>query len=244
MGATRRQVIKSLAGVVAGFSGIDRTIQDPVIPDTVKTSQKQQGSHLQQNMNRKAFVTLPGVSFSTIYTHLQTIMNRRPQPVILIDTYDFERLWGQIVMERGNRKPQMLGMITESLYRAGFLQTIDYGALYSAETQDRHINRYWEALENLPGEKQHRAAGQLADGFLTHCIGEYQKSFRSALCERNDMSDRRTQVEGQQRKMDRGGGDPLLWNERIAAQYIAALEVRAAADKHFDLDVVGASVLG
>lgn len=145
-------------------------------------------------------------------------------------------------MQRGNRKTQMLGMITESLYRKGFLQTVDYDTLYSAKKQDRNINRYWHALENLPDTTQQRAAGQLADGFLDHAIGEYQKPFRSALCDWDGMTDRRTQIERQQQKINSGGGDPLLWNERIAAEYIAALEVRAAADAYFDLDVVG--VLG
>lgn len=193
-------------------------------------------------MNRKAFVTLPGFGLTTTYMHLHTLMNRAPRPVLLMDTYDFERTWGQIVMGRGDRKIQMLGMITESLYRAGYIQTIDYGSFYSAERQDRNINKYWKALEGLPDAKQQRAAGQLADGFLGHCIGDYQKSFREALGDWDGVADRRRQIEGHQQKVDRGCGYPVLWNERIASEYIAALEVRRIIDKYSDLNVVG--VLG
>jgi hypothetical protein len=235
-------VIKSLVSAVAGVNGVSQVVQKPAVADTINTPSKERISHTRQNMNRKAFITLPGISLTTTYMHLPGIMNRRPQPIIFMDIYDFERIWGQIVTQRGSRKTQMLGMITESLYRKGFLQTIDYSALYSAEKQDRNVNRYWNALENLSGTTQQRAAGQLASGFLDHAIGEYQKPFRSALCDWDGMTDRRTQIERQQQKINRGLGDPLLWNERIAAEYIAALEVRAAADTYLDLDVVG--VLG
>jgi hypothetical protein len=121
--------------------------QKPAVVDTINTPSKEKISHTQQNMNRKAFVTLPGISLTTTYMHLPTIMNRQPQPVILMDIYDFERIWGQIVMNRGDQKTQMLGMITESLYKNGFVQTVDYGTLYSVEKQDQNINRYWKVLE-------------------------------------------------------------------------------------------------
>lgn len=242
MSATRRRVIKSLASAVVGRSENSQGTQRPVYPHITNTQQKRQKSSSNQNIDRKAFVTLPGFGLTTTYMHLHTIMSRRPQPVLLMDTYDFERTWGEIVMNRGDRKTQILGMITESLYRQGFIQTIDYGAFYSSEKQCKNINRYWDALENLPASTRQRAAGQLGDGFLDHCIGEYQKPFRNVLRDWDGVIDRRTQIKGHQQKIDSGCGEPLLWNERMAAEYIAALEVRAAADEYLDLDVVG--VLG
>jgi hypothetical protein len=242
MALTRRRLLTSIASAVAGGNGVGQGAQTPTVADTIKPPRNQQISHTPQHMNRNAFVTLPGISLTTTYMHLPAIMKNRPQPIIFMDVYDFERIWGQIVMQRGNRKIQMLGMITDSLYQKGFLQTIDYGAFYSAEKQDQHINNYWHAVECLPAATQQRAAEQLADGFLHHAIGEYQKPFRSALCNWDGMVDRRAQIEAHQQKIHRGGGNPLLWNERVAAEYIAALEVRAAVEARSDFDAV--AVLG
>ncbi len=242
MGQTRRRLLKSLASLVMGCGSVDQVSQKSDQPDTIKMRQNQNENHPYQDMNRKAFITLPGFGLTTTYMHLYTIMNRRPRPVLLMDTYDFERTWGQIVMNRGDRKIQMLGMITESLYRQGLLRTIDYRSFYPENKQNKNINEYWQALETLPDAKQEQAACQLADGFLDHCIGEYQKSFRNALCDWDGVADRRRKIKNHQRKVDSGCGSPVLWNERMAAEYLAALEVRATADKYLDLDVVG--VLG
>lgn len=232
-------MIKSVAGILAGVSGGGQAAQAASNPDTTNMQQSEKTSHNYQNMNRKAFVTLPGISRPTIYANLQSIIKgRNPPPLILMDQYDYDRLWGQVVMERG-QKEQMIWLLLDELIRRGLIQTMDYTRFYSAEKQKQNILNYRKGLRSLPDHIARQAAVEAADGFLDVCYGEYQQTLRTALGGWEATCDRAATIEHQQDKMADGTGHTICWNDRVFGQYIAALEVGAAVDRHANLDVVG-----
>lgn len=190
-------------------------------------------------MNRDAFVALPGISIPTVVANLPSIVNgRQPPPVIFMDHYDWERLWGQVVMER-DHKAQMEGLLCDDLRRRGVIQTIDYAEAYPAENQKENIQRYRQALRSVPDHVIQQAAGKAVDGFLNFCYGEYQQSLREALGDWRPMHDRVGAIEHQQDKMERGVGRPIRWNDRVFCQYITALEVRNAIQRKSQFDSIG-----
>lgn len=236
---TRRELIR-LLGVAASTGGIGQAAASP--SDGINNHQNQIETHIDSdmnNMNRKAYVTLPAFCTKYLYANLHELMNRRPRPVIFMDTHDWERMRGQIVLER-DRSMQMVGMITEALQRRGLIQTIDYRNFYSAPKQERKVIQCRNALESLTGHRQQTVAEDAAEGFINHFqrLG-YQKSFRQALDNWEHALYRKRQAQSRVRRLKRGGGEPLNRAERITMQYTAALEVRRAVDRHFDFEVAG-----
>lgn len=239
MKQTRRQLIKSLAGIAVSVSGAGRAVEGTPISDGINTNQKQMNSHDNRNMKRKAYVTLPSFGMKYLYANLHELMGNWPRPVIIMDSYDYDRLWGQIVMERHNRPIQMLGMITDALRRRGLIKTLDYGTVYSAGKQQRNVVQCRNAVESLPDHKQQAIAEEFADGFFGHFQRlDYQESFRKSLQDWDHAHSRRDQVDSQMHRLKSGGDDPARWAERTASQYVTALEVRRAVEKHFDFNSV------
>lgn len=209
--------------------------------DGINSHQKQ-GIFHHNNMKRNAYVTIP--SFCTKYfcTNLHDLMNKRPRPVVYMDTHDYQRLWGQIVLER-ERCMQMVGMIIESLRRRGLIRTVDYGTLYSAAQQEDNITSCRDALEDLSDHHQQEIGRQASQGFIDYVQQlDYQRSFREALDNWEHSLHRKKGSEHSLRRLERGGGTPVNRGERIATQYMAALEVRQTLNRQTNFNVVG--VLG
>lgn len=241
MNQTRRQMIKTLSSVLAGV-GMSGEAWASQPPDTINMNKEQRGNRY-QNMTREAYLALPGVCFTTLYSHLpQLLTHSSTQPVVLIDIYDFNRLQGRVVRERENQNVQTRGAITTALRRRGILRPIDYARYYPAESQHRHLHRYRAALESLPDHVNQQAASQTLDSYADFGRGDYQKPFRAALGNWDINIEKLQQLATHHRRIERGRGDPARFNKDIFAQYIAALEIRSRVNRHLDLNVVG--VLG
>lgn len=239
MKQTRRQLIASLAGIVVGAS---KTGEAKIGRSSAGTNMHwdQTEYHRDNNMvNRKAFVTLPAFCPKYLYAHLHELMKKRPRPVIIMDAYDYERMWGQIVMER-EKSMQMVGMITDALRRQGLVKLIDYRDYYSADKQKQNSTQCQNAVESLSDHKQQAVAVEAAEGFFDHFQQlDRQQSFRQALENWDHALYRRSQAKSRLQRLKKGGGAPLNRAERIAMQYTAALEVRNNANEKFDLNVIG-----
>ncbi len=192
-------------------------------------------------MQQEGYTTLPGLCFTTLYSHLPQILNQsRHQPVIFIDTYDYERLRGQAVRQRDNEYAQIRAMITETLQQQGIIRVIDYSRFYSASKKERYLRRYRRALESLSEHENQRIASQALDGYAQFGRGSYARAFREALDNWDINKDKLRQLRSHQDRIERGLADPIQFNEDLAAQYLAALAVREGANRYFDgINVVG-----
>jgi hypothetical protein len=167
MDQTRRRMIRSLASVIAGAGGMSGEALASQPPDSSNMNNKQRNGH-NQNMTQEAYLALPGVCFTTLYTHLpQLLTHKRQQPVILVDRYDYQRLQGRVVRERANRNVQVRGAITDALHRRGILQIIDYARYYPAERQQQHLKQYRDVLLSLPDAINQQAARASLDAYAT-----------------------------------------------------------------------------
>lgn len=238
MAQTRRSLIKALTGALAGGGLMSGDAL--ALTDTINMGERQQINH-PQNMKREGYVTLPGLCFTTLYSHLPQLLNHgRQQPIIFLDTYDYERVRGQAVQQRDNEYAQIRWLVTETLRQQDIIQTIDYSRFYSASDKRRHLRSYREALESLPEHTNQRIASAALDGYAEFGRGGYSRSFREALGNWDINKDKLGQLRNYQNRIERGLDDPIQFNEDLAAQYIAALAVREGADRHFDeINVVG-----
>lgn len=236
-------MVKSVASALAGVGGFSQPVQAGLVADTTNTHQKQDAYRDRTSMSRNAYLAPPSMSFTTLFSNLPALLNTHGlTPIILMDSYDLERLQGRVVRERGNRGVQIRGAICDALQRQGILKGIDYARYYSAEKQNRYLQQYSETLETLPDRVLQETVSDSAE-IYTHCNhGDYQKPFREALGNWAVNTDKRQQIEHYRQKLSRGLGDPALWHERVFGKYIAALEVRHNADKRLGYDVV--AVLG
>lgn len=242
MKPTRRQLIKTFAGIYAGATGVGKAAEASR-SDIINRHQKQ-GKFRHNNMKRNAYVTIPAFCTKYFCANLHDLMSKRPRPIVYMDSHDYQRLWGQIVLER-ERSMQMIGMILESLRRRGFLRTIDYGEFYPVAKQEDNIERCRGALEGLPGHQQQQVAQAASKGFIDHVQQlEYQKSFRKALDNWEHAKYRKKGSESSLRRLERGRGTPVNRGERISAQYLAALEVRRALDQQTGSDLNVDRVIG
>lgn len=217
MNQTRRQMIKTLSSVLAGV-GMSGEAWASQPPDTINMNKEQRGNRY-QNMTREAYLALPGVCFTTLYSHLpQLLTHSSTQPVVLIDIYDFNRLQGRVVRERENQNVQTRGAITTALRRRGILRPIDYARYYPAESQHRHLHRYRAALESLPDHVNQQAASQTLDSYADFGRGDYQKPFRAALGNWDINIEKLQQLATHHRRIERGRGDPARFNKDIFAQ--------------------------
>ncbi len=247
MVSTRRELIKNFLGGTIGANSITqlrRTIfaETKSYIDNTEGGQKQRIDRRHTTMKRNAYVTLPGLAFTTLFIHLSTLLNQSNPPLILIDIYDLERLRGQAVRERDNREVQIRKSITETLIQRGIIQEIDYTRHYSIASQKRNLHRYQTKLKNLPDHRNRESTQIALDNVSKFTRGDYQRSLRSALGSWGINLEKRQELSTYHRKMSKGVEDPRQFNKDAFGQYIAALEVRASLDRHSDSNIVG--VLG
>ncbi len=238
MAATRRAVLGALAAVMSPVGhSVDSTAQG------VQLGNQQSIRSRPKRMTRRTYLCLPGVAYTTIFANLPVLLSdRREQPTIIVDAYDYERLHGRMLTEPENKEVQLRGTIADALVRRGTIQLVDYAAMYPIERQDAHIHQFWEAVRSVPDDVVQSAAKESNAGYLEFGRGEYQQSFRSALGNWEINLKRRRRVERQQRKFERGAGNPGEFAENVFAQYIAGLEVRATLESRHDVKIDG--VLG
>jgi hypothetical protein len=244
MDATRRRVLTSMASAVAGVGSISQAATSLASPDTINTHIKQKESDNNDMIhNPSAYLATPSMCFTTLFTHLPTLLNnRRQQPIIIMDEHDIQRLHGRVVRERGNRELQIRGAICDALRRRGILTTIDYARYYPATKQDHNLQHCRELLASLPDHVNQQAARRSSEIYTRFHHGDYQQPFRSALGTWERSLDHRNQIVNYRQKLERGGGDPIGWNERVFGKYMAALEVRYRANQALNYNIVG--VLG
>lgn len=189
--------------------------------------------------NPLAYLTLPGVSFTSLLANFPSIINQaNGHPTILIDIHDYNRFRGRVTMEKGNAKVQHLGMIYAELLRRGDIHLIDYRRYYSVGEQEDIIQANRSLLQTASEEVNRSAAMKAACGWKEFGRGVYQEPFRTGLGEDADgFASSRQKVNAQHDRMDRGTGDPVGWNERVFNQYLAALKIRDNIARELDFNV-------
>lgn len=240
MKQTRRGMIKCLASTLVGAGNIGAV--NGMSPDRNKAYQKQSSDYDNMVTSRTndadMFVTLPGVSLSTLIMNLpQIISSNGSVSPIVIDTYDWERLRGQIVTREDDYQAQRLGLMFNQLHRQGAIELFDYQKHYSQSIQRKNIEQTREILSSLSEHENRNAARQSASGFIDYGLGPYQESLRESLDNLDRYVARRQWVEREKEKIESGTGDPKLWNERIINQYMAALEVRRNLQQKLGRDI-------
>lgn len=188
--------------------------------------------------NKVGYLALPGVSFSSLVINLPYIADADGRtPVLVIDSHDYARFRGWMLREaRGTQKTQFLGMVYDDLRRRDLLYCVDYAKYYSKDVQE-HLRDYRNAFTSLPDHVNRDAADASIEGYLEYGLGPYQETYRSKFNDVEQYTGYRQQVEKYQRKMERGVGDPIGWNDRLLAQYQTALEVRQRVESDLNFDV-------
>ena len=236
--ATRREVLASLgAAISVGVTGRVNTPENGGVNPGGKI--KSEGGAQKTMTDTLGFLTLPGLSFTSLAAHLPTIFDIPDQqtPIIIIDTHDYERFRGRILEER-SQKLQYLGMVFDELRRRNGLLLLDYADYYSNDKQQEIIQETRSTLETANDWKTRNAAKEAAEGWIRYGRGEYQAKFRGQLGENlNAYENSRYKVKNQINKMDRGLGDPTGWIDNVMKQYRAALEVRRGADNRLEIDI-------
>lgn len=240
--ATRREILTALGAAAIGLSERDeRKTRNHPKNDNKDSSRKTKSAEGAQKPmpDSPAFLTLPGLSFTSLAVHLPTILDIPQQtPIIIIDTHDYERFRGRILEERGNQKLQHLGMLFDDLRRREALRFLNYADYYPNGRQQAVIDENHSILVKSDDRLNRDAAIEAAKGWIEYGRGEYQAGVRGRLGENlNAYENSRYKIEHQHEKMDRGLGDPHGWNENILNQYRAALEVRRQADEHLDTNI-------
>lgn len=240
MKQTRRGVIKHLSGVIAG-TGIVDTVNGAYF-DRNKAYQNQSKDYDNMVTSRTndadMFVTLPGVSLSTLIMNLpQLVYTNESVSPIVIDKYDWERLRGQIVTREDDYQAQRLGLMFNQLHRQGAIELFDYRKHYSQSVQRKNIEQTRDILSSLSEHENRNAARQSASGFIDYGLGPYQESLRESLDNLDRYVARRRWVEQEKENIESGTGDPEMWNERVINQYMAALEVRRNLHQKLGCDI-------
>lgn len=236
MKQTRRQIVKSLIGLLAGGG---TTGKGTASASNTINRDKTQLDIYNKNMT-SGYVTLPGFCFSTLYSHLPQLLHfKNHRPVIIVDQFDYDRLMGRVVRERSNQDVQIRGTITDFLRRQGVLKTIDYSKYYTAEEKERTLKEYRTALEAFSEHENEQIATQALEGYERFGRGDYVRPFRTGLGNWQSNIERRDLLQQNQQRIERGLNDPVQFNEDLAAQYIAALTVQQSLNQHPHLDSVG-----
>lgn len=239
---SRRGFLTSIAGALSvGLSrGGDRHFSG-IVPDSSGISyRKTKFTGVRQgSMTEKVgYLALPGVSFSSLIINLPYIADADGRiPVLVIDTHDYARFRGWMLREaRGTQKTQFMGMIYDDLQRRNLLRCVNYAKYYTKDIQE-HLRDYRDAFTSLPDHVNRDAADASAEGYLELGLGTYQETYRSKFNDVDQYTSYRQQVEKYQRKMERGVGDPIGWNDRLLAQYQTALEVRQRVENDLEFPV-------
>lgn len=189
---------------------------------------------------RTAYLTLPGLSVTTILINIPCILALEdPSPIILMDEFDYNRLWEETLKDADeNRKAPFLLMAYDDLRRRGLIHLIDYAKYYPQEMQQHYLSQNQALLESTPDWVNQKAAVQAATGWIEYGRGSYQEPFRESLGEEADgFRSLRREEERLRQKMKRGGGDPVGWNRKVLNKDIAALAIRRRADQVLDINV-------
>lgn len=236
--ATRREVLASFGTAVS--VGLTETTNSPENSNKTPSRKTKSNEDTQKTMaNSLGFLTLPGLSFTSLAAHLPTIFDIPDQqtPVIVIDTHDYERFRGRVLEER-SQKLQYLGMAFDELRRRDGLLLLDYADYYSNAKQQEIIQDTHSALAAADDWENRDAAIEAANGWVRYGRGEYQAQFRGHLgADLNAYENSRYKVESQIKKMERGLGDPTGWVDNVMKQYRAALEIRRRADDHLEINI-------
>lgn len=240
---TRRRILKSLAGVV-GVSALGETVsaQSSQHFGGTITHQNQLDSqtNTEQNMRQnEAYLLLPGGSLTSLFINIPSLVKNSPgsTPTFIMDEYDYQRFRGRVITERGDTKMQAMGLIFDELRQRGHIRTIDYSKYYTSKKQGENIQRSQRAVHKMSDGDVQSAASQAAEGWTRYGLGGYQDGFRSDLDALESFEQRRKELEKQHRKIDRGTGNPEVWNKRVFSQYAAALEVRRRANQDLNLNI-------
>lgn len=248
--SSRRHVLKTLGGMIA--AGLSTGRVSGQHQDTFSTNNTTQNiskerrpyynNTLEHNMKGPpAYITDPGFSLTSLLANLPYILNspNSHSPIILMDTYDYDRLRGRVLREPDNEKIQYLGMAYEELRQRDIIRLIDYAKLYPPAVQQRTLRQNQKLLNKVPERTHQKAAVQGAAGLVKYW-GKHQRSFRSSIgADWEVFASQRKGVIQQRKKMERGGGDPIEWNRNVLNEYVTALKVRQRADRVLNLDVKG-----
>jgi hypothetical protein len=194
-------------------------------------------------VNRPAYLAPPGLSFTTIFLNLSHIMTQSEgaPPIILVDIHDYDQLRGA-VMEggSGNEKAPYLLTACDNLRRRDVIRLIDYADFYPAEKQANYLRQNRELLQAASDNVNQQVAATGDDEWISYARGEYQESPRARLGEDVSSFDKyRRAEEKQHRKMKRGLGDPVEWNEKVMGKGVAALKISDEMDNNTNLNVRG-----
>jgi hypothetical protein len=240
---SRRQILKSVAGMLPALGGSwggGQLISPPT--DISRQSMDQRTStnliHPQKG-KRIAYVTLPGLSGVALLANLPYLLNisTGPQPVVFMDIYDYHRI-GNWSLESDDTWIRDGAVAYGQMLQRGAIQPIDYGHFYPKHIQQENLQRNQTILSEVSDERQQEIAADGSKGSLKYNLGTYQKPILSNLGEDIDGFKKARRNEKKRRqKLDRGGGMPNAWNERVTNQYVASLTVRKNVDNITNLAV-------
>lgn len=193
--------------------------------------------------NRPVYVAPPGLSFTSIFLNLPCVMGQAsgPKPLIFLDEHDYTQLRGA-ALEEGSDNPKAPYLLTacDSLRQRGVIQVIDYTAYYPSTQQENYIRQNRELLKAASTEVNQQVAVKGDDEWIDYARGEYQESLRAGLGEDvTAFCDHRRAEKNQHRKMQRGLGDPVEWNQKVLDKGVAALAVCQGIQRHLDVNVCG-----
>jgi hypothetical protein len=241
LSATRRRVLQAVGGIGAGTLGLggDGTGQLPEPPPSISHEKNKFHETKTHPMAEKVgYLTLPGVSLTSLIPNIPNIVTKeRESPVIIMDSHDYARFKGRVITERKNIKVQHLAMVYDELDRRDILKTIDYAAYYSPDRQEHNLRQVRRALASLSEYEHRQAVEEAAKGYLHYGLGEHQQPMRANFNDSAAFAEHRQEVQHQYQQIDRGVGDPRLWNEEVVSQYMAAVEVWRRANADLDLNI-------
>lgn len=186
-------------------------------------------------MGETAYVTLPGLSTTSLLLNLPSIYIRAggSAPIIFIDQKDFTELRAEAI-NRETAKYDRISMAYDYLRRQELLIPIDYARYYSATTQQTRLTQIDALIDSMPDEVNRHAAFKASKGWKEYGRGEYQDRGRAYLGEDRSSFEKLRRVEHKEaQKIKRGTNDPESWNKKMLYKSIAALEVRHALDEQF-----------
>lgn len=221
MTRSRRNVLQTMAGLLS--SGIiGESIAKPTKTfDTPIKDQRQVVDHNTQ-MSESNYLTLPGVSFSSLLYNINNLPNHA---TIYMDHQDWARLRYQVSDQPNYSKLQRLGMVYGELFRQGTIQTVDYASLYSSKRQDQLIRQNQEIVSSASDEDLRRAARGASEGFINYSLSPDQDTYRKSLANLEKYRGHRSLIRDHSKKIDHGRGHPDVWTERLLNRYAAASTV-------------------
>lgn len=190
--------------------------------------------------SRSAYITLPGLSVTTVLLNLPCVLSLTDDlPIIFIDMNDYDRLRREILEDESNsQKAPYLLTAYEELRQRDIIRLIDYTEFYTKSTQKYFLQQNKDLIEESPDWVNRRIAVKEIDSWIKYGRGNYQEGLRAALGETSSAFDSLRQGDKKQwRKMEAGTGNPIEWNEKVLNRGTAALAVRRQANRDLDVNV-------